>query len=823
MDALHYFRIEAQEHLEGLSAGLLRLERTPRDAETLKTLFRLAHTLKGSARMVSQDELGRLAHKMEDVLGALRDESGTVTEPVISAMLFALEVIRKMVAALGEDGAGAADIGPALSALDQALGTARTVDPAAPAPAAPVPAAVMPPEPPPAPPPAAPAPPPAPEPGEPPAPAEPEVSAAAVPDVSPAPPLEIAPEAPNGPPPDAGPAVSPTPAPVSAPAGPRAAAPASATPQGVAATGTAADSGVLRVALSKIDQLANLAGELIVHRIRLSDHTVRVRALSQDAIRVVRAMNDLKEWAQSPEVSGMLAGTPAGEALHSILARARTLALKEGLKGLMNDARNQVAQLDQVVTALHDGVRDLRMLPAGSLGTSLQLVLRDAVRHLDRRARLDLMAEGIEIDKALLEGLREPLSHLVRNAVGHGIEPPDERRAAGKPPEGVVRVEFERQGARLTVSVSDDGCGVDTERVHEIAVARGLAEASDPPPSRSAEVLKHLVRPGFSTAREVTEIAGRGVGLDVVAAQVKALKGTMELSTRPGRGTEIRLHLPVNLATMDGFLFTVASRTFAVPLAAVERVREVAPTDRNVCAGRPVLQVEDRSLPYVSLEALLGESGGRDHRQVVVLSHGGDRLAMGVDRVAGVRTVLVKPLPSHVGELPWVSGITVMASGRPAVILDVEHTFSRAVEIDAEPVPARTAVAAATPAPAGQRTVLVTDDSLSARMMEKGMLEAGGYRVVLAADGEEALGMLARGGIDLVLTDVEMPRMNGLRLVQRLREQATTRELPVIIVSSMGEGKDKKRGLDVGADAYLTKGEMNQERLLGAVERLIGD
>jgi len=807
MDALHYFRIEAQEHLEGLSAGLLRLERAPRDAETLKTLFRLAHTLKGSARMVSQDELGRLAHKMEDVLGALRDESGTVTEPVISAMLFALEVIRKMVAALGEDGVGAADIGPALSALDQALGTARSAEPDGPAPEAPVPAAVMPPEPPPD----------MPEP-----PAEPEASAAAAPDVPPAPPLETVPEAPNGPPPDAGPAVSPTPAPVSAPAGPHAAAPASATPQGVAATGTAADSGVLRVALSKIDQLANLAGELIVHRIRLSDHTVRVRALSQDAIRVVRAMNDLKEWAQSPEVSGMLAGTPAGEALHSILARARTLALKEGLKGLMNDARNQVAQLDQVVTALHDGVRDLRMLPAGSLGTSLQLVLRDAVRHLDRRARLDLMAEGIEIDKALLEGLREPLSHLVRNAVGHGIEPPDERRVAGKPPEGVVRVEFERQGARLTVSVSDDGRGVDTERVHEIAVARGLAEASDPPPSRSAEVLKHLVRPGFSTAREVTEIAGRGVGLDVVAAQVKALKGTMELSTRPGRGTEIRLHLPVNLATMDGFLFTVASRTFAVPLAAVERVREVAPSDRNVCAGRPVLQVEDRSLPYVSLEALLGDSEGRDHRQVVVLSHGGDRLAMGVDRVAGVRTVLVKPLPSHVGELPWVSGITVLASGRPAVILDVEHTFSRAIETDAEPVPARTAVAAASP-PAGQRTVLVTDDSLSARMMEKGMLEAGGYRVVLAADGEEALGMLARGGIDLVLTDVEMPRMNGLRLVQRLREQATTRELPVIIVSSMGEGKDKKRGLDVGADAYLTKGEMNQERLLGAVERLIGD
>lgn len=777
MDALHYFRIEAQEHLEGLSAGLLRLERAPRDPETLKTLFRLAHTLKGSARMVSQDELGRLAHKMEDVLGALRDESGAVTEPVISAMLFALEVIRKMVAALAQDGAEVADIGPAVTALEAAIGSARSgpaADPPAPAPAVRPVSAPAPPAPP---------------------------AAAATPAAPPAAPA-----------PDPA-APAPAPSPVHAPP-----------PQALGAPGTPADAGVLRVALGKIDQLANLAGELIVHRIRLSDHTVRVRALSQDAIRVVRAMSDLREWAQSPAVRELLAGTPAGEALTSILARARTVALKEGLKGLMNDTRNQVAQLDQVVTALHDGVRDLRMLPAGSLGTSLQLVLRDAVRHLDRRARLDLMAEGIEVDKALLEGLREPLSHLVRNAVGHGIETPAERIQAGKPPEGVVRVVFERQGGRLTVIVGDDGRGVDAERVHEIAVAKGLLDPADPPPTRAADLLRHLVRSGFSTAAEVTELSGRGVGLDVVASQVKSLKGTMELSTQRGRGTEIRLHLPVNLATMDGFLFSVASRTFAVPLAAVERVREVGPADRDVCAGRPVLRVGNRSLPYVSLEALLGESEGRDHRQVVVLAHGDDRLAMGVDRVAGVRTVLVKPLPTHVGDLPWVSGITVLASGRPAVILDVEHTFARAAEAgpdlagSPESVPAPQAEAAP-----DRRTVLVTDDSLSARMMEKGMLEAGGYRVLLAADGEEALGVLSRGGIDLVLTDVEMPRMNGLRLVQRLREQAATRELPVIIVTSMATGKDRRRGLEVGADAYLIKGEMNQERLLAAVERLIGD
>jgi len=775
MDALGYFRIEAQEHLEGLSAGLLRLERAPDDAETLKTLFRLAHTLKGSARMVSLAELGTLAHKMEDVLGALRDETVQATEEVISAMLAAVDVIRGMVDTLGEDGGGRGDIGIAVSDLDAALLGARQRTAPAPEPDA-----------------------------DPPEPA----AAGADPAPGPRPPAQLTPLAPAR-----------TGAPAAAAPSPAPEAPAAAAPSG--------DSGHLRVALDKIDQLANLAGELIIHRIRLTDHAGQVRTMSQDAIRVVRGMNEIQEWAQGPDARELLAGTPAGEALHSILARARTVALKEGLKGLMNDARGNVAQLDQVVSALHEGVRNLRMLPAASITTTLELALRDTARQLGCRARLEVGAEGIEIDKALLEGIREPLAHLVRNAVGHGIEPPEVRVAAGKDPEGVVRVVFERQGARLTVTVSDDGRGVDTERVRQLALERGLADSAEVAAARAPDLLRYMLRPGFSTAAEVTEISGRGVGLDVVGSQVKALQGTIELHTVAGAGTEIRLQLPVNLATMEGFLFVIGGRTFAVPLASVERVRELSGADLDLCAGHPVLDVEGRSLAYVSLDALLDAGGHSNHRQVVVIGYGAERLALGVDRVMGVRTMIVKPLPPHVGELPWVSGMTVLASGRPAVILDVEELFTRAARAgradDPFAVPTRDVPSPSAGAPPGRRTILVVDDSLSARMMEKGMLEAAGYRVVLATDGEEGLGALGRGGIDLVVSDVEMPHMDGLEMVRRIREQAGTRELPVIIVSSMALGKDRRRGMEVGADAYLPKGELNQQRLAETVARLVGD
>ncbi|MBI5137270.1 MAG: response regulator [Nitrospirae bacterium] len=790
-DAIKYFRIEAQEHLEGLNAGLLHLECEPGDRETLKTLFRLAHTLKGSARMVALNDVGAVAHKMEDVLGVLR-EGGTATgETVITAMLEAVHVIEQMLSVLDDAAVPAPDTAPVINRLQGALETARAGAPEAAARRA-------------------------------------------------APPVKgdgpVAPAVPAAPTPAPALAPAPTPAPAAlaptVPAGPPRPEPeaAVAAPEPRPAPRPAGDKGMLRVDLVKIDHLANLTGELVISKIRLADHNARVQGLANDILRSIRAVNDVRAWFQSKEVRHLLHGTAQGEALATILQRTRTVALQEGFKGLLADAKAHAAQLDNLVSTLHEGVMDLRMLPASTLSTALHLVVRETGLHLGRPTRLEVEGEHIEIDKALLEGIKEPLAHLLRNAVDHGLESPEERARAGKPATGTIRLSFLRHGAMLHVSVADDGRGIDLERVRDKAVALGMLEPAEAESMRPSELFRYMMRPGLSTAERVTEVSGRGVGLDVVAAALKGLKGNVEFASAPGRGTTVHLRFPVNLSTLDGFLFVCGHRTYGVPLEAVVQIRHLQQVDRGICAQQPVIQVEGRSLPYVSMQRLLGADMDEPAADAVILHWAGDQVALGVDRVVGVRTMIVKPLVEHVGTLPWVSGITMLSSGRPAVVLDVEHLFMESSRLGGgEPrAPRGGAVAPAQAARRGPEqapalTVLVVDDSLSARMMEKGMLDAGGYRVVLASDGAEALEKIAQGGIDLVLSDVEMPHMTGLELVRHLRGQGASQHLPVVILSSLGSEVDRKRGLDVGADAYLVKGELNQVSLLQTVARLIGN
>ncbi len=791
IDALKYFRLEAQEHLEGLNTGLLHLEANPDDKSTLQTLFRLAHTLKGSARMVALNDVGMVAHKLEDVLGTLRDEDGaSASETVISAMLDAIHIIERMMTELDQE--GDTDTGPVIERLQCAVEVARQGEVCALSDSPETDGAN----------------------GADRAdertgrdrtdPAEPEGASGRATDGS----IDRSIGNPTG---------SPTGDPTNKPTG-------RALPEDVYGPNPA-DAGVVRVQLTKVDKLANLAGELVINKIRLADQNASLSALSHDIMRAIRSLNEIQEWARSKDVQQLLAGTDQGKALGSILARTRTVALREGLKGLVSDAKSQVAQLDNVVSSLHEKVMDLRMLPASTLTTPLKLVLREAALYLKKPARLEVTGEGIEIDKALLEGIREPLAHLIRNAVDHGLESTDVRTAKGKPGEGRIQLRFERHGATLTVTVSDDGAGIDLERVRKESIKRGMLDPGGSEIPQPDELFRSLSSPGFTTASEVTEISGRGVGLDVVASAVKRLKGSIEFTSAPDQGTTVHMRFPVNLSTLDGFLFQSGLRAFAVPLEAVVQVRRLASMQTDTCARKPVLNVGGRSIPYVSMQALLGTPVG-EHREAVILNWAGDRIAVGVDRVIGVRTMLIKPLLEHVGHLPWVSGITLLSSGRPAVVLDVEHLFKQASGGERPPVSepgGPHGLRQGPPHDHQTKTVLVVDDSLSARMMEKAMLESAGFHVVLASDGEEGLGKLARGGIDLVVSDVEMPRMTGLELVGHVRAQAESQNLPIIIISSLATEKDRRRGLDAGADAYLVKGELTQGALLAVVTRLLGE
>ncbi|MFQ5508786.1 MAG: response regulator [Leptospirillia bacterium] len=786
MDVREFFKMEAAEHLEGLSCGLLALENTPSDPENIRTLFRLAHTLKGSARMVSLDDLGTVAHRIEDVLGVFRDDGVLPSGEAISSLLRAVQVIDEMVAAIGIDGPDY-DIVPIVTELEATKAAARGEAPASPAEQDSTDAVTA-----------------------------RGVSTAALDEPGSGDGLDGADDFQEG-----------------------ASEPDSGVPEDAAETESPVveqgptggpEQAYLRVALSKIDGLANLAGELIVQRIWLNEHSGRVRILSQNAQRVMQALSQIQEWSQIGEVKEALSNTLQGEVLYGILGRIHTVALKEAFRGMAIDVKGRTSQFDQVTSNIHDGVMDLRMLPASTLTTAMQLVTRETARLLGKQVRLTIKGESIELDRALLDGLREPLHHLLRNAIDHGLEAPEERLRQGKPECGAVNVRFYRQGSRLTVTVCDDGAGFDLERIRKQVLDQGLCDASDPSLTNPEGVLHWLITPGFSTVDQVTQVSGRGVGLDVVHAAIRQLKGWLTLRNLPRGGSEIRMQLPVDLSTMEAFLFAWNGRSFAVPRESVVQVRPMDNLVRDVCAGHPVVNVDGVALPLLLMDQVVETPSSGMSDSALILRFGKRRIVIGIDRVVGVRTIIVKPLAPHVGELPRVAGMTLLASGKPAVILDLEALFALAAHKPAtvsggdNPIPPSTSGGASptSPAPAkGMKTVLVVDDSLSARMMEKGMLERAGYRVVIAVDGEDGLTKLAQGGIDLVISDVEMPRMTGYNLLRHIREQAGTRDLPVVLMSSLNSPGSLSRGEQAGADAYLVKGETTQKMLSDTVARLI--
>ncbi len=800
MDPLRFFRIEAQDHLEGLSDGLLTLEQDPQNEEALKSLFRMAHTLKGSARMVSLTDLGDVAHKMEDVLGAIREGDKQATETVISAMLAAVTVIEGLLASASDDGPPPPDFQAVIDRLSTLWETQDEEDSAPdPAPEAVSDAAS----------------------DEPPQ----EKKKSGLPASAPLPEwsddneeevlaavygaeerseADGVPEATVAEPAVVEPAVSD---------------PAVVEP--TAETGPQAEVPRLKITLDKVDRLVNLTSELLIHHIRFEDQNRYFQAVSQDAQRAFKALAQVQEWINNPEVKNLLDQVTDTKVMRADLSRLRSVELANGIKACASLMKGQISQLDQLSSALHDGVMDLRMLPASTLTTPLKLVVRETAIELGRKVRLKVEGENIDIDKALLEGIREPLAHLIRNAVDHGIELPEERVNAGKEPYGEIHLSFRRRGARIQIEVRDDGRGIHLEKIKKIAVSKGFMDPFDAETARPAELYRCLLKPGFSTTKGVSKTSGRGVGMDVVASNIKALKGTVEIASKPGQGMTVGLHLPVNLSTMDGFMFESDGRTFAVTLSAVEQVRRFNPDGLGRCADRPVIEIDHHSVPYISMRSLLAASDTDHPHEVVVLRSGDDQLALGIDRVVGVRTMIVKPLPIHVGELPMVSGMTVLADGRPAVIADVAHLLAMATRLDGgSPITDDTVDEPV--GQAGSIRVLVVDDSLSARMMHKGLLESAGHHVTLAVDGEDGWLMLKKGNFDLVISDLEMPRLDGWSFVRRIRQHAETRDCPVIVMSSLATEADQQKGFEAGANAYLVKGEVNQRLLEETVERLVG-
>jgi two-component system chemotaxis sensor kinase CheA len=494
-------------------------------------------------------------------------------------------------------------------------------------------------------------------------------------------------------------------------------------------------------------------------------------------------------------------------------------ALDSELTRLLRRAGEDARAVTGVSVRLGASARHLRQRPLAELTETLPRIARDVALAVGKQVRVVIAGAEIEADRVVLEALREPLLHLVRNAIDHGLELPAQRTAVGKDAEGEVRIEGSLRGDRLQVMISDDGRGLDL-----VAVRRGVERRGRHAPDDPAVLVRAIFDDGFTTRETATTLSGRGVGMGIVRAAAERMGGTVEVTSIPNKGTKVTIDVPVSIATMSVVLVQVGGVTLGVPSAFVVRVGRADPRTLARVDGRTMLVTHDRPTPVTTLAALLGppfeDAPPPAMMQLVVLESGGRRLAVVVDDLVDERELVLRPL-EHAGAA--ATGITVgtalLGTGVVALVLSVPALID---QNDGSGESLHPAFAAAGAEPRAPSRVLVVDDSITSRTLEQSVLSAAGYDVTTAVDGAEAWRSIERHDFALVVSDVEMPHLDGFGLCERIRANPRTAALPVILVTSLDEPAQRARGLEAGADAYITKSSFDQDTLLDTVRMLIG-
>jgi two-component system sensor histidine kinase and response regulator WspE len=452
-------------------------------------------------------------------------------------------------------------------------------------------------------------------------------------------------------------------------------------------------------------------------------------------------------------------------------------------------------------------------------------MVRDVARRLGKEVRFVLSGETTDVDRDVLEGLEAPLTHLLRNAVDHGLETPAERSAAGKPEQGTVRVEARHHAGMLAITVADDGRGIDPSALRSKIVERGLLGGSVAQDLSAAELFEFIFLPGFSTASRVTEISGRGVGLDAVRSAVEAASGVVRVSSELGRGTNFHLQLPVTRSVMRAVVAEVAGEAYAFPLLRIDRILRVPARDIQTLGTVQYFVLEGENVSLVSTQQVLGFGSDRATSNevcVVVIGDRTTRYGLAVDRFLGEHDLVVKPLDPRLGKVQDIAAAAILVDGAPALILDVDDLV-RSIEklAHAGRIDKLTARSDGHAGKARKR-VLVVDDSITVREVERQLLMNRGYDVDVAVDGMDGLNSIRSSRYDLIVSDIDMPRLNGLELVRAVKQDPNLGTTPIIIVSYKDREEDRMRGLDAGANYYLTKSSFHDETLVRAVEDLIG-
>jgi two-component system chemotaxis sensor kinase CheA len=806
------FQTELQEHLSMLTKDLLSLEQSPNSDERtdlLTNVFRAAHSIKGAARTVNLKDIETIAHRIEDVLAKIRQGSLSLTPHLFDVLLTAVDAIGNAMAAhlrgeqmpgdvmakvlghLDDTVRGQAESGATQAAIETPKGEKSL----APEPSAPI-----------------------------------SLDSETIPPVDDGVSSQVDQSSS-----DTSGATSPVNSKANQPnAGtfiPSSKAEGYPTGGGKDQPPTgprplqAEDT--IRVRTTKLDALMDGLGELLVMQMRTEKLLAQMKALQE------RTMRWQKNWRKARPHCNRLRRNylnvdktdlgPLFDFLDSNEEDLKTLGVDHN--SLLDHLTNDCNHLQIITDDLQNGIRSVRMLPIATLFDLFPRMVRDLAHCQSKDIVLEVQGQDAEVDRQALELMKDPLTHLLRNAVDHGIELPEERVAAGKPRHGTIRLCAEQRGNNLVLTVSDDGRGINLDAVRRAAIERGLFSSEKMADLSEREVVEMIFYPGLSTAEQTTDLSGRGVGMDVVRKNLEQIHGLIQVETRPGVGTSFVLMLPLTLTTSQVLLVRVAGETVALPMINVERILHVNVVKVGSIDGHSAIYAEGRPLPLVSLANVLKlpeveQPLPPDAKiPVVILSVAEKRIALRVGGFLSTQQVVIKSLGSQLRRVRNVAGAAILGDGQLVTILNVSDLMKS--------LQAKSAASLGSPIvtkEARRWRLLLADDSITTRTLEKHILENAGYEVLTAADGQEAWELICqneKGLPDLVVSDVNMPRMNGFVLTQSIKGDSSYARVPVVLVTSLESPQDRLHGMEAGADAYIVKSTFDQRELLETIERLI--
>ncbi|PRA29303.1 hybrid sensor histidine kinase/response regulator [Pseudomonas poae] len=575
---------------------------------------------------------------------------------------------------------------------------------------------------------------------------------------------------------------------------------------------------VLRVTAERLNSLLDLSSKSLVETQRLKPYLASMQRLKRIQSQGARALDTLDGQLKTLDLN-----LEAQEALadtRRLLSEAQALLAEKTAE--LDEFGWQAGQRAQV---LYDTALACRMRPFADVLAGQVRMVRDLGRSLGKQVRLEIEGEKTQVDRDVLEKLEAPLTHLLRNAVDHGIEMPEQRVLAGKPAEGVIRLRASHQAGLLVLELSDDGNGVDLERLRGSIVDRHLSPLETAQRLSEEELLTFLFLPGFSLRDKVTEVSGRGVGLDAVQHMVRQLRGAVVLEQTAGQGSRFHLEVPLTLSVVRSLVVEVGEEAYAFPLAHIERMCDLAPDDIVQLEGRQHFWHEGRHVGLVAASQLLQRPPGQNNEEtlkVVVIREREAVYGIAVERFIGERTLVVLPLDDRLGKVQDISAGALLDDGSVVLIVDVEDMLRSVDKLlntgRLERIARRSQQATEAP----RKRVLVVDDSLTVRELQRKLLLNRGYEVAVAVDGMDGWNALRSEDFDLLITDIDMPRMDGIELVTLLRRDSRLQSLPVMVVSYKDREEDRRRGLDAGADYYLAKASFHDDALLDAVVELIG-